>query len=544
MKIRIFFVLFSTLFVISGALPMILTPGALAQVNDLIAATQAFIITTEGSMAQSGQYTQSAGNFIKLVQGTPTPTPPTPSPTPCQPTPGTPGGTIYLGNYQLSNGENGSFSLTVPNGGTATGAGAPTEFPKDPVVVEQGNATVTAQLNTSSGSGTGTIAFTSSGTGITGNITFFAKFPYDPTPPQTCGTPTPTPTPTPTASPTPSPTVSPTPGGNGSISGMVTYYGGQQQPVPGVTVTAVGQTFAMSTTNASGAYTLTGLTNGTYSVIPQYNGPVNGISSQDAARIAQYAAGLTTLTPNQLIAADTSGNGSVTSQDAARLAQYVAGLPSNSFTGTWQFAPANRVYPSFTNSLTGENYAAILIGDVTGNWAVSSRPADETADVPPARAPALDGSSTAGLRKRGLGRIITLPVRVDKMTGKDVTSFDFAVSFDPTVLEPVMVGNTGTLAGGFVVTNNASSPGRLIVSGYGIEPLAGSGTLLNLSFRVIGGPSSTPEVRWESFIFNEEESVAGAFDSLATPLEYNPRGRLLTPITDLGSILGGRGLTR
>lgn len=187
----------------------------------------------------------------------------------------------------------------------------------------------------------------------------------------------------PEASPTPTPTPSPT----GSISGSVNYYfvanGQQPKAITGATVTATGSPTVVTTTDVHGTYRLAGLGSGPYTVTVSFAGQINGISSQDAARVAQYSSGLVTLTDDQLIAADASGNGSVTSQDAARIAQFAAGITVAGVTGQWKFSPASRTYGSVSTDLTGQNFNAILVGDVTGNWtAASSRAEDE----PPAQA--------------------------------------------------------------------------------------------------------------------------------------------------------------
>jgi hypothetical protein len=79
---------------------------------------------------------------------------------------------------------------------------------------------------------------------------------------------------------------------------------------------------------------------GSYTVTPSKTGDVNGINSLDVSRIQQYLVGLTTLTPNQLLAADVDGNGTVSSLDASRLQQYLVGIPSNNNVGRWRFVPA------------------------------------------------------------------------------------------------------------------------------------------------------------------------------------------------------------
>ena len=179
---------------------MMFSPSALAQTGG----TPVTIITTQGTLSGAGRYTQSSGIFFRVVEGTPpptstpTPTPiPTPSPTPCIPTPGSPGGILYIGIYTLSNSENGSFLLFVQNGDNAAfGSGAPQNLPANPVLVEQGPAAVTLQIF-SSGTGFGSISFTTSGSMITGTIVIASRVDIPPTDPMPCATPTPTPTPTP-----------------------------------------------------------------------------------------------------------------------------------------------------------------------------------------------------------------------------------------------------------------------------------------------------------------------------------------------------------
>ena len=209
MKKRLFIIAVVAAFILSAGLSMMLSPSASAQ-----AVSTAHIILTEGTLNAAGQYTQSSGLFFRLVSGTPLPSP-TPSPTPCEPIPASPGGFVYFGTYTLSNNESGQFFVVVPNISTraADGVGSPDELPPNPVVIQEGLATVTLQINPATNMGTGLINFTSGGTAITGNIiiTFGAATPATDAVP--CGTPTPTPTPNPSPTPTssPIPTPSPTP---------------------------------------------------------------------------------------------------------------------------------------------------------------------------------------------------------------------------------------------------------------------------------------------------------------------------------------------
>lgn len=117
---------------------------------------------------------------------------------------------------------------------------------------------------------------------------------------------------------------------------------------------------------------LTGFGAGSYTVTPSKTDGQNGITSFDAARIAQHAAGVTVLTGNQFLVADISGNGQLSSFDAAQLARYVIGQPPFGLTGTWIFVPADRSYGSVTGNLVGQDFIALLMGDVSGNWSNSA----------------------------------------------------------------------------------------------------------------------------------------------------------------------------
>ncbi|HEX8399812.1 MAG TPA: dockerin type I domain-containing protein, partial [Pyrinomonadaceae bacterium] len=75
--------------------------------------------------------------------------------------------------------------------------------------------------------------------------------------------------------------------------------------------------------------------------------------------------------PNQILAADANGDGNITPFDATLILRYIAAGASNANTGqvgNWKFDPVSRPYQPLNNSVSGENYTAILIGEVNGNW--------------------------------------------------------------------------------------------------------------------------------------------------------------------------------
>ena len=181
------------------------------------------------------------------------------------------------------------------------------------------------------------------------------------------------------------PTGNPTP--TLAISGTVTYGNVIGAPTPrfvsNVTISGAGSPNVFTTTAApgpiAGQYSLTGFGSGSYTVTPTKTGGVNGaISSFDAGRIALHVAGLPNpqLNATQLIVADVSGNGTISSFDAGQIARYAAGVPGSGSAGTWIFMPVNRSYASVTGNVTGEDFVALLMGEVSGSWTnAGARPA-------------------------------------------------------------------------------------------------------------------------------------------------------------------------
>jgi uncharacterized delta-60 repeat protein len=364
----------------------------------------------------------------------------------------------------------------------------------------------------------------------------------------TCVTPSPTPTNTPTATvtttPTNTPTATPTSSGTPSISGTITYFNAIGAPTPrfvsNVTLTAEGSPTIFATTDfPNGNYTLTGFGQGSYTVTPSKAGGVNGaISSFDAGKIALHVAGPPNpqLTANQLVVADVSGNGSVTSFDAGMIAKFVAGppyaAPGIGATGTWRFMPASRNYASVTGGIGGEDYSALLMGEVSGNWMnTGARPVTdgqpvavnvgrtedyagetEIADVS-VRSPV--GSTgpvkniavrVPDLTAKADGEVL-VPITVESVANKGIISYEFDLRYDPSVIEPQVrpVDLRDTESSGLSFVVNATEPGLLRVVLYGAYQIERDGVLLNLRFTAVGKPGSVSPLMFDRMMFNEGE---------------------------------------
>jgi glucose/arabinose dehydrogenase len=194
----------------------------------------------------------------------------------------------------------------------------------------------------------------------------------------------PTPTPTLTATPTPY-----------TVSGSVPYYFGNKV-VPGVVVSASGPTTVTSTSDGAGDYAMALAAGANWTLTPHKTGDVSGgLSALDAAYILQHVASLRPFGPMQLLACDTTGDGTCSTLDAVRVLQFKVGtltrMPAAETCGSdWLFQPlpgpapfqslvqpvlstgqcqmGALAYQPLVGQAANQNFVAILIGDVTGNW--------------------------------------------------------------------------------------------------------------------------------------------------------------------------------
>lgn len=348
--------------------------------------------------------------------------------------------------------------------------------------------------------------------------------------------PTPTTTPTLTASPTitatytPTNTVTPTVTATSTplpaVSGTVTYgnaFSGPPPPrfVSNVTLTGTGPSTIFTTTIfPSGNYSLSGFGAGSYTVTPSKTGGINGsITSFDAARIAQHVAGISLLTGNQFVVADVSGNGTLSSFDAGQVAKYVAGISGFGSTASWKFNPVNRTYALVTTNISGEDYSALLMGEVSGNWAntgaresVGGRQLAE-GSIETAQHAGRDARVPAGggiavelpLLSGSVDKEVVVPVSVRGISNKGVISYEFDLRYDASVMQPDVdpVDIAGTVSRGLTFVTNAQQSGVLRVVAYGSMPIDEDGLLLNIRFTAVGNSGSVSPLALENFIFNE-----------------------------------------
>ncbi len=276
--------------------------------------------------------------------------------------------------------------------------------------------------------------------------------------------------------PFPIPTISPTP---------------TPRPVPNTKLNAAGGTSFFSLADASGNYSLSGFGPGAYTVTPSRADESNliptGIFSNDAALISRHVVGLITLNATQQKAADVSGFHALSSFDAALIAQWIVGIPNAlNHTGQWVFTPVSTNPDTTIDSV--QDYKALLLGDVSGDWMPpSSRPLESVkpdlkyavrVSVPSVKAP--------------VGSQVAMPLKIGNLQGRGVSSYQFDIEYDPSVIAPAEIAAdlAGTLSEGMSVVYNSPSPGLLKVAVFGVAPFSNDGVFLYLRFLTIGKAGS------------------------------------------------------
>ncbi|MBC8182782.1 class II glutamine amidotransferase [candidate division KSB1 bacterium] len=278
------------------------------------------------------------------------------------------------------------------------------------------------------------------------------------------------------------------------ISGFVSYYSnGKIVPNMIINLGVINQDL----TDNSGFYKFGNLSYAAdYIVRPSNIGNYSyqSILTYDASLAAQIAVGIfSNPTAGQRIAADVDSNGVVSTYDAALIARHAIGLPPlpSSHVGKWAYEPASFVFNSISQSSFGNNFQAILLGDVDGNWQYE------------------DGSLNNKKADFSQNRLFDLKdifpgdrIKIDISTKQleKIISADIEFSFDPSVLKFKEIETT-QLNQHFLFNYNDTSPGNLRIGGYGTKPVSNSGVYLTITFEVLK-ESEKSEIELSRYVAN------------------------------------------
>ena len=298
-----------------------------------------------------------------------------------------------------------------------------------------------------------------------------------------------------------------------NVAGSVTYFTGGG-PVPGVDLSLVGVGVQSASSATNGAFAFAGVPTGSYVLTPAKNDDADQITAYDASLILQSAAGMLTLTANQRVAADVNDNGLITAMDASYILQKSVGLLDGPFPGAgtvWGFVPESRSYSLLNSNQTGQNFTAVLLGDVSGNWVYVPGGSGQSLMGPLAGEEA-GASLTLPVVEAASAQRIVVPLQIDP-DGADVYSADLVLTYDPAALSLAGV-NVGGAAADMGYAFNTSQPGTVRAGFAGAQPMAAGGTLMELVFDVVGTLQTPAVVSLASAELNEGQVDAAAQDGL------------------------------
>jgi hypothetical protein len=176
--------------------------------------------------------------------------------------------------------------------------------------------------------------------------------------------------------------------------------------------------------------------------------------------------------------------------------------------------PTSRTYASVNSNIAGEDYTGLLIGEVSGNWTNTGARETETGQ------PTVGDGPTRGIGVElpqitaEPGKEFIVPVSIAGAVGKEITSYEFDLRYDPSITQPLTdpVDVAKTASRGLSFVTNANEPGLLRVVMYGAYPIDKNGILLNLRFQAVGKPGSISPLTFERIMFNEGEPSVSTSD--------------------------------
>jgi hypothetical protein len=260
-----------------------------------------------------------------------------------------------------------------------------------------------------------------------------------------------------------------------TISGSIGFWGNGERPLEGVNLNLEGAGLQSDLSDASGVFILTGLIEADYTLTPSHTSDVYDISAYDAALTLQHSVGQQTLTGHAAIAADVNRNGTISSMDAYHILQHAAALEDITVPGggvAWVFDPPERSYSQLASNQINQNFSAILLGDVSGNWNSLTQ----------------QGGGFISMGTHGL-----VDYRGDRALSRLLMqSTDAKVYGADLVLEYNAGANLSSIsAAGFSSAINTSTPGEIRAALASASGVNGSQSMLQLEFDGTTDPNLT-----------------------------------------------------
>jgi hypothetical protein len=133
--------------------------------------------------------------------------------------------------------------------------------------------------------------------------------------------------------------------------------------------------------DASGNYSFTVPSGGSYTVTPTKADRTpgsSGINTLDVITVQKHFLGTVIIPPGcRLTAANVTPPAAINTLDAIAIQHFFLQATGFGNVGKYQFTPVNRTYSPLTTSQTGQNFGALIFGDVAGPFADRPKSNDE-----------------------------------------------------------------------------------------------------------------------------------------------------------------------
>jgi hypothetical protein len=295
-----------------------------------------------------------------------------------------------------------------------------------------------------------------------------------------------------------------------SITGLVKYWNAGTA-VEGTRLALSGDLSDTTQSDPAGAYGFT-LAPGNYTIIPSKTDDIDGISAYDASLVLQHTVNSITLSGYAAHAADVNKTNTITPMDAVYILQKSVNSITLPFPGAstiWEFDPTERSYLPLDSDRTNQDFTAILLGDVSGNWN-GSAPLDQR-DTPTltSNAPAIVVEQRADDTQR------TTTATVKWETTDSLYGLDLVVRYDPA---QVTGAELQSLANNVSLDYNISEPGVLLIGVASEEAIENNTDLVAIQFQQANNSdlnlSGSAQV-------NEQPAAVRVIDAPSTPESSN-----------------------
>jgi len=296
-------------------------------------------------------------------------------------------------------------------------------------------------------------------------------------------------------------------------------------PVTSVSISLTGTNTAGDTTSAAGNYELPAEQGGDYTITPSKSNDVNtinGISTNDILLLRRHILGIQPLaSPYKIIAGDVNFSNGVSTGDIILMRSVILAITAAFPNGKlWTFVPhdysfsnpqspfpfpGSRTYSNITESLAGQDFIAMKLGDVNNSWN-------------PNAAKAAASSVQLAMDEYAVmqGEEVLIPVKVKDF--RNITGYQFTLSWNPEVLEfsdvkdQALETHYGTMrvADGFLTASWNDDLTRAITLNDGE-------TVFELRFKVIGETGSFSPV-----VIGSELTASEAYNENLDVLNIEP----------------------